>query len=153
MIRVCLCVFIALTIQCVFSRCDLGWSEYRGFCYSFSAPADTLPWLLASSSCLLYNARLVQVDSEEKNNWVVSQMVERLIDDVWIGGSCRYHSATWEWVPSLQLMKGFSNWYTGQPGNPHGEQCLHIYKAYQYKWDDAACTGARRYICEKRAYK
>ncbi|BFZ20733.1 hypothetical protein BsWGS_23772 [Bradybaena similaris] len=140
-------VLIALTIQCVFSRCQDGWTLNKGFCYGFSA--DFLTWNDAAAMCLVYGARLVQIDSLEKNNWLASEMAARQMVNIWVGGSCRFHTNLWVWVPSYKQMKPFTNWYPGQPDNPLGEQCIEIHQGRQYKWNDLACGYALRYICEK----
>ncbi|CAG5132628.1 unnamed protein product [Candidula unifasciata] len=141
------CLILALMFQCALGACWLGWVEFKGVCYSFNP--DYLPWLSAQASCQLYGARLIQVDSQEKQEWLEKTLKETNLNNVWIGGTCRLHQSTWFWVPSYRPIKNYTNWLAGQPGNPSAEQCIQVYSGYQYKWNDLSCLTALQYVCEK----
>ncbi|CAG5132626.1 unnamed protein product, partial [Candidula unifasciata] len=129
--------------------CEVGWVEHKGFCYSFSP--EVASWLDAASVCQVYGGRLVQIESQEKNDFIAAQMAHKHVEDAWIGGTCRYHPSIWEWVPSLKPIRGYLNWFKGEPNSrkSQAEQCMQIRKLHQYKWNDYPCLLLIRFICEK----
>ncbi|CAG5124442.1 unnamed protein product, partial [Candidula unifasciata] len=114
-----MCFCKLLLIVLLFSSCDDGWLQFNDYCLAFSP--EELNWYIAASICQVYGARLVQIDSQAKQDWIVSQMQQQQLTNAWTGGSNRYHNTMWTWVPSLKLMKAYTNWHAGEPNNFAGE--------------------------------
>ncbi|CAG5125931.1 unnamed protein product [Candidula unifasciata] len=151
-------LILVIGLPYVFSICDEGWTQFNDYCLAFSP--DLLDWYTAASMCLLYDARLVQIDSQAKQNWIVDHLKARKITSAWAGGSNRYHNSIWKWIPSLKPLKNFEYWTPKEPNNAPGEnptnpvnaeQCLEIGGPQNYHWNDRWCGIKHNFICEKKA--
>ncbi|BFZ20721.1 hypothetical protein BsWGS_23760 [Bradybaena similaris] len=96
--------FLALLIPSVSGSCNLGWLEYEDSCYSFNR--EKVSWFEAAAVCLVYESRLVQVESAEENAWLATKLSDANIEDAWLGGTARLHIPVWEWVPSFRQVGG-----------------------------------------------
>ncbi|KAJ8317752.1 hypothetical protein KUTeg_005656 [Tegillarca granosa] len=67
--------------------------------------------------------------------------------NIWIDGNDAAREGTWLYWTGEPL--GFSDWYPGQP-NHRDADCLEMYRSFDYRWDDYACSGRRFFICESR---
>ncbi|BFZ20730.1 hypothetical protein BsWGS_23769 [Bradybaena similaris] len=144
-------LIIALVIHSVVGGCGEGWAEYGQWCISVSP--EPLDWFRAAGACSLWGAKLVQIEDQGKQNFVVSQLRARGINDAWAGGSRRYSTSTWLWIPSLKTIRGYTNWFNGEPNDSksesgYGEQCLHLMLD---KWNDRFCSKEMHFVCEKKA--
>nr|BAA19861.1 Incilarin A [Meghimatium fruhstorferi] len=147
MIRIVL--LLVLAAQCVFCACPNGWKEFKGYCYGFYP--EKVNWLVASASCNLYGGRLPEIDSEQRDQWLLAELTALKFGETWAGGSARLHVGKWEWVPSLRDFSRHSHWNAGEPNNvANNEYCLEINQSPAKGWNDKACTEERQFICERR---
>lgn len=73
-----------------------------------------------------------------------------LTESTWIGGSDAVIEGQWYWMTS-QVTFAFTDWVEGEPNNDRGgEDCVHINPGSGYHWNDASCTIAYKFICEKQ---
>lgn len=56
---------------------------------------------------------------------------------------------TWVWMNSRQSFT-FTDWGPSQPTNGgHHEDCVHLYAAFNFHWNDEACSHKAYFICER----
>nr|BAA19862.1 Incilarin B [Meghimatium fruhstorferi] len=145
-----LVLLLALTAHCVNAGCPNAWKEFNGFCYAFNI--EKVNWLVAAASCKVYTARLPEIDSSEKNEFLLKEIAKLNSGPSWIGASSRLHHLVWEWVPSLANLNRFSNWQPGEPNDrAPSEHCAVIQNESGKKgWVDVSCFLEKRFICEKK---
>ena len=73
------------------------------------------------------------------------------VDNVWIGlaslGSPN-DANSYRWSSGDNAVP-YKNWNGGEPNNLADENCVHIYKGFSYRWNNAPCiTGKTRALCE-----
>jgi hypothetical protein len=68
--------------------------------------------------------------------------------DFWIGATDLKAEGNWTWMPSVDKIE-FTDWYPGQPNNDQDQNCMQLYHAYLYHWDDDHCNEHKSFICEK----
>jgi len=142
-------LMFALTVHAVSSAsCQLGWKEYKGFCYAFFTE-DSLTWFDASATCLVYSARLASIENESENDFLVTELAAKNSGDTWVGGTSMLHEETWKWVP-VQKPIIYTNWSDGEPNSPEKERCLELRKDTAYKWNDNLCNAAQSFICKRK---
>lgn len=119
--------------------------------YVCSGPRD---WAAARARCQLQLAGdLARIDSPEENAFIQAE----LGGAAWVGGTDGAVEGQWRWADiGLQFADGASavggnyvNWNGGEPNDVNGEDCLEISPAGV--WNDAACDGAKGFVCEIQA--
>ncbi|CAG5124377.1 unnamed protein product [Candidula unifasciata] len=144
MMRVLL--FPGLILQSVLAGCN-NWDQFGDSCYLFNE--TSIIWMQAMWSCYESGGWIVQIDSQDEDNFIVGLMKARYVDTVWTGG---FATAHWQWMPSFIRIKEYTNWSQGQPDNAEGKEgCLSISKFSHYKWNDEACGNRHPFVCEKSA--
>ncbi|XP_033732682.1 C-type lectin lectoxin-Lio3-like [Pecten maximus] len=151
-------IVITIVIQGVLgdiSRCHPGWIYYNDACYFLSR--DTETWVEAFSYCEIYDSQLVSIIDEDENNFLKTELRKRhAADSDW--NVCYFTSGTdgpveghWEWTPSGDPLT-YTNWGPKEPSNGGGmENCLCLYKAHDFSWNDRNCHNQDHFICKTRA--
>lgn len=71
-----------------------------------------------------------------------------MFSDYWLGGRDDVIEGFWQWSSTGENFT-VSDWAPGEPDDAANSQdCLLIWKAANYQWDDQQCTINYRYICE-----
>ncbi|CAG2221051.1 SLC17A6_7_8 [Mytilus edulis] len=71
-----------------------------------------------------------------------------MFSDYWLGGRDDVIEGFWQWSSTGENFT-VSDWAPGEPDDAANSQdCLLIWKAADYQWDDQQCTINYRYICE-----
>ncbi|CAG5127573.1 unnamed protein product, partial [Candidula unifasciata] len=52
--------------------CPKGWPQFGDLCFSFNP--EPVTWITAASFCHTLGARLVEITSKEKQDWIAQQM-------------------------------------------------------------------------------
>ncbi|XP_061196041.1 lectin-like [Saccostrea echinata] len=65
--------------------------------------------------------------------------VEKGAYTVWIGGSDRQKEDTWAWTENGDLLS-FTFWGEKQPNNYHDQDCLALFKEFDFLWADEDYT-------------
>ena len=101
-------------------------------------------WATAAAICRALDAYLAEPRTKEENDFV-----KQLSPNVWLGGQDLVTEGKWFWGHSGAPVKGFTNWYPGEPNNHNGtENCMVAYTPYK-GWNDAPCNRLYHFICQK----
>ncbi|XP_041348383.1 pulmonary surfactant-associated protein D-like [Gigantopelta aegis] len=101
----------------------------------------------ARRSCSQTSARLVVLDTEEKNT-DVGEYIKGTKDTATylIGLTDVKEEGRFVWENGKDVV--FSNWYNSQPDDNTGKNCV-VFFPTTYQWYNYPCTD-QKYICEKR---
>uniref|UniRef100_A0A8C7SRB6 C-type lectin domain-containing protein n=1 Tax=Oncorhynchus mykiss TaxID=8022 RepID=A0A8C7SRB6_ONCMY len=119
------------------SGCPGGWRKFDSSCYFLSIVSKT--WEESRQDCLNRGGDLVIIQSREEQ--VMS----------WIGLTDEDREGLWTWVDKAQLTTA-EYWHPGEPNGGREENCGMIWMNYD-AWNDASCSAALPWICEKYAYR
>ena len=152
-------------------RCDEGWHywqdefTHKENCYKITR--NPQPQLTAQRQCEKENARLVSIENEAENDFVMTLMhastLQGFSGDVWIGMKVEQDGRTenailpGEWRDGLPV--NFQNWAPGMPkyaGNRFEGDCVGMYgldnTANVGKWANKNCLLIdKRGVCKKQA--
>lgn len=117
-------------------------SEYR-------LGREEVSWDVAQTKCMADDAKLVEIESYEEDNFVRALATE-LTTTVWLGGTDVGTEGRWVWQSS-RFPFTYSAWNTakGQPNNYNDQDCLCLYRPYNLTWCDEKCETRYQYICER----
>ena len=129
----------------MFPGCPSWWNRHSGSCYKLSNKAAIFE--VAVQSCQISGAYLVEIQSENENNFVASLPKTNM--DLWIGYTDKVEEKKWVWIGS-QTTGGYSNWHSGEPNNAGNQDCALIWGHYQGRttWDDRSCGDKKHFVCE-----
>ena len=129
------------------TRCDDWWTLYGGKCYYFRQTAAS--WLAARSWCQQQGGDLARPYTSGRNTFITHLTVG--FSEVWIGLSDRAREDHFHWVIT-DAHAEYTPWQGNNPDNRNSagqaEDCVETRDGL---WNDAACSYARRYVCEKDA--
>ncbi|XP_045201072.2 C-type lectin domain family 3 member A-like [Mercenaria mercenaria] len=109
-------------------------------------------WSEAVDVCKTLGAYLAQVDDSSENEFLTNlakTTYEGSGYGVWLGGSDLSKEGIWIWEHS-ETQIAFDNWATEEPNGNRIENCLHMYRHVNWKWNDLRCKRELGYICEKK---
>ncbi|BFZ21798.1 hypothetical protein BsWGS_24837 [Bradybaena similaris] len=131
------------------SLCPPDWVQFGDSCYSFVR--EKVGWPEAVSLCREFGGYLLEVNSKDENDWVVSQIRERKFTYSWLGASDMLKEGTFRWMTNNELVGNAPYFGSDQPNNlAAGEQCLAMDGLYyDYKWVDDECEYIKTFVCEK----
>ena len=73
-------------------------------------------------------------------------------DKLWIGGSDTVTEGTWKWVTGEAVDRKHvsegGHWYSGEPNDKSGQDCLVMNYDTNGAWDDQDCNTNWRFACE-----
>merc|ERR1711936_967258 len=132
-----------------------SWLQICGGSYLFSE--DSISWIEAADYCDLFASHLVQIDSREENDCLLTEAVARQLNgeywhsanDIEVEGVIRQgNGSSVVWGP---------RWRQGQnaimaPSGGQSENCFEIYISTDNnagKWNDDRCDRYLKYICER----
>ena len=72
-------------------------------------------------------------------------MNSRGLSHTWMGGNDIDEEGTWKWTDGSPF--DFTFWYSGEPNNHGGEDCMH--HGYGDKWNDRPCSDSLTFLCSK----
>lgn len=70
----------------------------------------------------------------------------RFLEDTWIGANDLKVQSQWKWV-SDNTPISYSNWNRHEPSLTT-EHCVHMWRNFEYRWNDHGCSALHGYICE-----
>ena len=138
------------------SACQQGWICHGTSCYKL-VTSPKLSWAKAKEECEKCHARLVKVESREKNDFIKTKFLPTDKDGTyWIGLSYSANETDWMWTDGTQLdSDGYENWGDKQPDNNKNKNqiCVAIQiresdPDHYGKWHNQRCFRKRKYICE-----
>ena len=141
------------------AACSTGWVQHGKSCY-IVIDIPTAEWSAARRNCLKFGGDLVKITSNNENQFVYSLMVNQVyttISGVWLGLHIKADNRFY-WTDGT-LPAGYNKWVPGEPNNPSGEKCSHLYGQFgslKGYWNDVPCklTGksaarAPAILCQK----
>ncbi|XP_071147938.1 perlucin-like protein [Mytilus edulis] len=144
-------VLIVLFVQFVdvdsllISNCPHGWLPHSGNCYGFFK--HLVSWYDASSACKAHTGYLATIETSDENTFLKTQ--SKIINaNFWVGGEDDLIEGEWTWAETDEPFD-FTDWISTQPDNSQGEDCLALWQAASWQWNDWSCESHSYYICEK----
>ncbi|XP_070572120.1 EGF-like repeat and discoidin I-like domain-containing protein 3 [Ptychodera flava] len=128
--------------------CESGWDYFNGKCYyAYQSPLYT--YQEARTVCIALGGSLAKINNLEEDLWLRGYSgLSANKFNMWLGANDIEQEGVWKWEDGTQIT--YSDWYANQPNNGGGiEDCLHFYKEWDGKWNDARCNYHMGYICEK----
>ena len=121
--------------------------EGNGHCYWNNNSSSN--WNAAKNACTNAGGYLVTIGSAAENSFVDDELLGR--SNRWIGLSDTASEDHFVWVDGSPLT--YTNWVEGEPNDwGTGEDCAAIYGSdagdLAGQWNDTACSGNLRSICE-----
>lgn len=127
---------------------------------------DPVTWEEARQSCNNLGGQLAKIQDAETH-----QMIKDFIDEerlgreiaangkgLWIGLNDIDVEGSFVWADGEGLLDDilcnpYEGWAINEPNNntkknPNGQDCVQLWKARGYDWDDAYCDYTKGYICE-----
>nr|KAG5703771.1 hypothetical protein BaRGS_009569 [Batillaria attramentaria] len=93
-----------------------------------------------NAECESLGAKLAEIESSLENDFV-KDLATKAGGPTWLGGTDNAMEGTWKWSSSGNLFT-FTDWGQSQPDNNGGiENCLHMRRSDNYRWNDANCTA------------
>ncbi|XP_060556685.1 neurocan core protein-like isoform X2 [Ruditapes philippinarum] len=141
----CTCVAGYTGTNCETKYCPANRYLFLGSCYYKSTKA--LKWLEAEEDCIDLGGHLVEITSEQENDFI--QSILSVGKRFWIGLNDRVTESDFVWVSSgSKASSVYTHWFRGEPNNVNGtEDCVEIYTTGD--WNDRDCSEVSHYICEK----
>ena len=137
-------------LYCAWSgQCPIGWYLFQGHCYNLVSTA--MSWLDASSNCRQNNAFLVDVESNDEDNFVDGLVTG---GHVWIGLNDRATEGTFVWSRTGSSFTTASKFNPPEPNGGTGENCVELrYGGGNRNWNDQSCADQNRFICKSGGWK
>ncbi|XP_041372452.1 perlucin-like protein [Gigantopelta aegis] len=127
--------------------CPLYWTPFEDSCYVILQ--DKQSWASSMAMCQAYGAYLVEISSDEENEFVRGMIRETHspIWGHWLGATDEYSESHWLWSHSGRALY-YSNWEEDQPDNYQTSQhCAVMHN--NGRWDDGECDLTLKGICER----
>jgi hypothetical protein len=133
--------------------------SFGGHLYLFCD--GTLDWPAARTACEARGTRLVRIDDDAENNWVVANATfgptsQRL--GIWIGGYEPTADGDWRWTDGDAFWLGqangvpvgglYTNWDRREPNNAVGPEACASIPLNVTTWYDYDCTDPQYFVCE-----
>jgi hypothetical protein len=102
----------------------------------YRSPNIKLTWSAAKDYCIQMGGHLATITSKEENDFVKSNIIDRIKGNYWLGGTDEDSEGNWKWINKEGVLI-YSNWYKGEPNNGggKGEDYLIFWYAYG-QWAD-----------------
>lgn len=115
-----------------------------GSCYMLQPHSAN--WDSAVRKCLDLNSKLVDIKSQQENNFLAKHITDRGFTSSWIGLSDLDVEDVFVWTDGVHA--NFTSWGGSEPNGGERENCVRLDS--NSKWVDNECSGGWRFICEKR---
>ncbi|KAL4220529.1 hypothetical protein ACF0H5_020927 [Mactra antiquata] len=131
-----------------------GWRCLQESCYFIHA-GQGVTWIEAKTSCEKIGAILAEVDTEAENTFLVDlakSQPDNRDNGFYLGSTDEAEEGVWIWTNSGRTTtETFDNFKRRpEPNGGRRENCLHLYRQYNWKWNDTRCNNKMGYICEVR---
>ncbi|VDH90237.1 C-type lectin domain family 4 member E [Mytilus galloprovincialis] len=132
----------------VLAECPVTWHHYEDSCYFFSH--EKLNWFNAQGSCRAHDARLAEVLSRNQQDFLrYTASLYGTSSDFWLGARDDLEEGKWQWSFTKNYFS-FTDWAPHEPMDGLSANCLQMWSAHNWQWDDYPCTAERKYICESK---
>lgn len=83
-------------------------------------------------------------EQQKRHQWIYYSFPANF----WVGGEDDLIEGEWTWAETDEPFD-FTDWVPTQPDNSQGEDCLVLWQAASWEWNDLSCNTHSYYICEK----
>lgn len=152
-------LYVLLLLACYFCSSESCTWVRDDRCYY--VVQSSLPFWSAETECQLeYGGNLVDIDSEDEDNFLRTNLLDKYIDSstvtdpfiFWTGGYWNDNNKQWEWTKGNIV--SYSNWLPGEPDSIHLYSNVGISYWWdltnnaKFEWADHEDTTAYWFICE-----
>ncbi|XP_071140283.1 hepatic lectin-like [Mytilus edulis] len=141
-----LILLLSVCIATVLAECPVTWHHYEDSCYFFSH--EKLNWFNAQGSCRAHDARLAEVMSGSQQNFL-QYTASLYSSNFWLGGRDDLEEGKWQWSSTKSYFM-YTDWAPHEPRGGVSGNCLQMWSASNWQWDDYACSTEIKYICESK---
>ena len=128
--------------------CREGWQSFSKSCYY--KPNGKRCYSEALESCRKFNATLVNINSEEENDFVYDTFVSKPTYSETFIGVVRENPDGTKFVTSDGKPQTYFKWALPEPNDKHGlKDCVEM---GHRTWNDIVCENKRRFVCESSKY-
>ena len=124
------------------ATCPDSYSSFQGSCYKIYSTVRTNSD--ARDECTREGGHLVDVTTQEEQDYLAEILTAAGSDDVWLGLTGSEDHAPLFWTDGSPL--NFTAWDSN--GRNKGETCVKMNIAENYKWGDKSCSHSTGYVCE-----
>ncbi|XP_052796144.1 C-type lectin domain family 4 member M-like [Mya arenaria] len=125
--------------------------EFKFKCYLIMTGEE--PWEESKRKCNALKIRghlpTVENDIEQEYLQTLSRNYFSLADyGVWLDGNDKDNEGTWVWSETSETITDLNTfWGTNEPNGGERENCMHLFKSKDYKWNDISCNRNMSFIC------
>lgn len=138
------------------ARCKQFFEPLGDSCYNFSQVQTG--WTEAYFICQSIGGYLAVIETAEEQtlfeNTIRNDDVKVRQGGYWVAGGDLVQEGQWQWLsnPPVALeFYGYTNWYGSEPDSQvNPENCLLVYKKWEYQWCDRFCCDPFNFICESK---
>ncbi|XP_065933678.1 uncharacterized protein [Magallana gigas] len=137
--------------------CETGWLEFKGHCYIEGQSLAT--WNDANLQCKKMCSHLVEIDSQDENDWLTMTMLKKENCGTyeyenctsWTGGNDIQTEGSYMWDHSNTNIN-YTNWHPDEPSlifpnDTLTRDCIDLLRTGL--WNDRPCSYLNSFICEK----
>ncbi|CAB4007499.1 Hypothetical predicted protein, partial [Paramuricea clavata] len=128
--------------------CPAGWMNLVSSCFYFST--NKAIWSQARASCRKLGGDLAVLSNHKENNAVWNIVKQKQLGNPFIG-LVRNQDKKFYTVQGVK--PSYINWYSGEPNNPHLEQCGQLLIHHNGQWNDVSCNSKYHFICQIQLIK
>ncbi|XP_033761157.1 CD209 antigen-like protein C isoform X2 [Pecten maximus] len=92
--------------------------------------------------CENMSAKMVWIDNDDVNDFLLTQMNGRGFDEIWIAANDKAVANEWVWGPGDMVTNAV--WGQWEPNNRWNEECVVL----KPLWADVGCTRLSYPVCE-----
>ncbi|BFZ08890.1 hypothetical protein BsWGS_11929 [Bradybaena similaris] len=130
---------------CQQPTCDPGWEQHEGYCYYYGGAAVSYGEAMAICRA---QGSLAEIPTLGINDFLTPIARRHGDSCVWVGGTDILIEGVFQWASGANAFN-FTNWGNGEPSHNNGQDCLQLFRDYNYKWDDTVCTKNCYFFCEQ----
>lgn len=124
------------------------WEHFGNSYYYISSEMKT--WEQANAWCHAIGTDLVEVNSEAEQDFldeILKKVEHNNKHYIYLGASDLQEEGNWKWTKSDNNLT-LSFWHTNEPNGGRRENCLHMYRVHNRRWNDVPCDRKYWFICE-----
>ena len=111
---------------------------------SYKICKTTMQQSSAAEACTDFGGHLVDITTQEEQDYLAGVLSERNSSDVWIGLTSSTKGGPLFWSDGSSLE--FKAWDI--LGRNENQTCIRMNNAYNYRWGDRGCNWSYGYVCE-----
>ena len=138
-----LCSFVVTNLFQITGACSNGYSSFQGSCYKIYNTGES-NHSEARSACTQEGSHLVDITTQEEQDYLAEILDAVNSSDVWIGLTGSGTNAPLYWTDGTPL--DFTAW--DDIGRNEGGTCVRMNDEFNYRWGDRSCSTEYGYMCE-----